>query len=207
MGPTGEEHVERPLEPAKGVIFRFPSPTEIANPLVHVKGVSFSYGMEGEPTGGGKKKDKDMLCDVTLQIDWGMRAAIVGRNGVGKSTLLKLVTGELRPRDGAVVQRGKCRVGLFAQHHVEQLNLEQCPLDEMRELMGVEATEQQLRARLGAFGLSGDIVTQPNQLLSGGQKSRVALCKSCVDDPHLLILDEPTNHLDIEVRGRGRGRW
>jgi len=127
------------------------------------------------------------------------RIGIVGPNGAGKSTLLRLLVNSVEPVDGSVVRRGKCRIGYFTQHHLDQLSLDLCALADMRKLLGSEPTDEELRGRLGRFGISGDLATQCMRNLSGGQKSRVAMAKICVTEPHLLVLDEPTNNLDVET--------
>ena len=191
MKEGGDLHIEKPLEPGGGLFFKFPQPEKLADPMIHMKNVSFAY--ENRPP---------LFLDQSLKVESGSRIGLVGPNGAGKSTLLKLCVGEafggLRPSDGAVVSKGKLRLAWFHQHFVEQINLSLCPLEEMRLIMGPKATEQDMRRRLGAFGVDSDLQVRRNKLLSGGQKARLALAKLAVMDPHVYVLDEPTNHLDIE---------
>ena len=124
---------------------------------------------------------------------------MLGRNGQGKSTLSKLLAERLPAMEGRITRSGKLRVGYFAQHQVDELHLDETPLDHIRRLRPDEAPSK-LRARLAGFGLmEAQAETRVGQL-SGGQKARLSLLIATIDAPHILILDEPTNHLDIESR-------
>ncbi|KAK6145003.1 hypothetical protein DH2020_021823 [Rehmannia glutinosa] len=124
--------------------------------------------------------------------------AVVGPNGIGKSTILKLISGELQPSSGTVFRSAKVRIAVFSQHHVDGLDLSSNPLlYMMRCFPGVP--EQKLRGHLGSFGITGNLALQPMYTLSGGQKSRVAFAKITFKKPHILLLDEPSNHLDLDA--------
>ncbi|WP_347918107.1 ABC-F family ATP-binding cassette domain-containing protein [Paracoccus marcusii] len=174
-------------EEAKFFRFSFPQPEELSPPIVAMEGVNIGYG------------DRTVLSRLGLRIDQDDRIALLGRNGQGKSTLSKLLAGRLTPMAGKVVQSNKLRVGYFAQHQVDELSLDDTPLDHIRAVRPNEAQARQ-RARLAGFGLMEAQVETKVRALSGGQKARLSLLLATIDAPHLLILDEPTNHLDIESR-------
>jgi len=167
--------------------FTFPRPDELSPPIVAMEGVVVGYG------------ERAVLKRLDLRIDQDDRIALLGRNGQGKSTLAKLLAGRLEPMAGRVTRSGRLRVGYFAQHQVDELELEDSPLDHLRRLRPDEAPAR-LRARLAGFGLMEAQAETRVGALSGGQKARLSLLIATLDAPHLLILDEPTNHLDIESR-------
>ncbi len=140
-----------------------------------------------------------MLRRLNLRIDQDDRIALLGRNGQGKSTLSKLLAERLAPMEGTLTRSSKLRIGYFAQHQVDELHLDETPLDHVRRLRPAEAPAR-LRARLAGFGLMEAQAGTKVAALSGGQKARLSLLLATIDAPHLLILDEPTNHLDIESR-------
>tara|TARA_B100000795_G_C22458495_1_gene308369 strand:+ start:136 stop:546 length:411 start_codon:yes stop_codon:yes gene_type:complete len=125
-------------------------------------------------------------------------------NGVGKSTLLKLIIGQLRPTDGHVSRNTHLKFGVFTQHHEDSLDLALSAVRNIQlkfpedNLLGL-AGEERIRAHLGRFGVVGDLTTKAVALLSGGQKSRVSFALISWKKPQMLILDEPTNHLDLET--------
>ncbi|MDO5622657.1 MAG: ABC-F family ATP-binding cassette domain-containing protein [Paracoccus sp. (in: a-proteobacteria)] len=167
--------------------FTFPQPEQLSPPILSLDGVAVGYG------------DRRVLSRLDLRIDQDDRIALLGRNGQGKSTLSKLLADRLPAMEGRVVRSGKLRIGYFAQHQVDELHLDETPLDHIRRLRPDEAPAR-LRARLAGFGLfEAQAETRVGQL-SGGQKARLSLLLATIDAPHLLILDEPTNHLDIESR-------
>ena len=179
--------VLRAPEDAARTVFSFPEPEELAPPIVSMEGVSTGYG------------DKDILRRLSLRIDQDDRIALLGKNGQGKSTLAKLLSGRLPAREGHITRASKLRIGFFAQHQVDELELGETPLQHLaRELPGVLPV--QLRARLAGFGLGAEQAETEVGRLSGGQKARLSLLLATLDAPHMLILDEPTNHLDIESR-------
>jgi ATP-binding cassette subfamily F protein 3 len=140
-----------------------------------------------------------VLRRLNLRIDQDDRIALLGRNGEGKSTLSKLLAGKLQPSEGKLARSSKLRIGYFAQHQVDELHLDETPLQHIMRLRPAEG-QPKLRARLAGFGLMADQADTVVARLSGGQKARLSLLLATIDAPHLLILDEPTNHLDIESR-------
>ncbi|OHC54738.1 MAG: glycosyl transferase family 1 [Rhodobacterales bacterium RIFCSPHIGHO2_02_FULL_62_130] len=174
-------------EDAKKVVFTFPEPEELSPPIINMEGVAVGYG--GPP----------ILKRLSLRIDQDDRIALLGRNGEGKSTLSKLLAGKLQPSEGKMVQSSKLRIGYFAQHQVDELHIDETPLQHVMRLRPAEG-QPRLRARLAGFGLMADQAETAVGRLSGGQKARLSLLLATIDAPHLLILDEPTNHLDMESR-------
>ena len=174
-------------EDAKKVIFTFPEPEELAPPIINLDGAAVGYG--GPP----------VLKRLNLRIDQDDRIALLGRNGEGKSTLSKLLAGKLTASEGKYSKSSKLRIGYFAQHQVDELHIDETPLQHIQRLRPAEM-QARLRARLAGFGLMADQADTVVGRLSGGQKARLSLLLATIDAPHLLILDEPTNHLDIESR-------
>jgi ATP-binding cassette subfamily F protein 3 len=174
-------------EEAKKVVFTFPKPEELAPPIINLDGAAVGYG--GPP----------VLRRLNLRIDQDDRIALLGKNGEGKSTLSKLLAGKLQASEGKLNRSSKLRIGYFAQHQVDELHLDETPLQHIMRLRPAEG-QPKLRARLAGFGLMADQADTVVARLSGGQKARLSLLLATIDAPHLLILDEPTNHLDIESR-------
>jgi ATP-binding cassette subfamily F protein 3 len=170
------------------VVFDFPNPKELRPPLIVLDGVAVGY-VPGAP----------VLSRLNLRIDPDDRLALVGRNGNGKTTLARLLAGQLRPEAGSIVASSKLRVGYFAQHQIEELVPDETPLQHMERLL-TGAKPGEVRAQLGRFGFSGDKAHVPVRQLSGGEKARLSLALITREAPHILILDEPTNHLDVEAR-------
>ncbi len=167
--------------------FTFPEPEELSPPIITTEGVSVGYG------------DRPVLSKLDLRIDQDDRIALLGRNGEGKSTLSKLLAARLEQMGGRITTSSKLRVGYFAQHQVDELRVEETPIDHLLRLRPGEAPGR-ARARLAGFGLGAEQAEMKVGSLSGGQKARLSLLIATLDAPHLLILDEPTNHLDIESR-------
>jgi len=136
--------------------------------------------------------------NVHFGLDMDMKIALVGENGVGKSTLLKLMYGEIEPTSGMVKINPKAKIARFTQHHIDQLDLKKTPLQWFQE-MYPKARHQDIRKHLGSMGLTGNLALQPVWSLSGGQKSRVAFANITWNKPSLILLDEPSNHLDLET--------
>jgi ATP-binding cassette, subfamily F, member 3 len=177
----------RAPEDAARTVFSFPEPEELSPPIIATEGVSVGYG------------DTAVLRNLDLRIDQDDRIALLGKNGEGKSTLAKLLSDRLAPMSGKMIKSNKLRIGFFAQHQVEELHVDETPLQHLlRERPG--EGQSRLRARLAGFGLGPDQAETPVGRLSGGQKARLSLLLATLPAPHLLILDEPTNHLDIESR-------
>lgn len=167
--------------------FSFPQPDELSPPIIATE--SASVGYDGQA----------VLSKLSLRIDQDDRIALLGKNGEGKSTLSKLLTGKLEALGGRVTRASKLRIGYFAQHQLDELNADETPLDHIRRHRPDEVPSK-LRARLGGFGIGADQADTVAARLSGGQKARLSLLLATLDAPHLLVLDEPTNHLDMESR-------
>ncbi len=174
-------------EDAKKVVFTFPKPEELSPPIINMDGAAVGY--DGPP----------VLRKMSLRIDQDDRIALLGRNGEGKSTLSKLLAGKLHTVEGKLVKSSKLRIGYFAQHQVDELHIDETPLQHLMRLRPAEG-QPRLRARLAGFGLMADQAETVVGRLSGGQKARLSLLLATIEAPHLLILDEPTNHLDMESR-------
>jgi ATP-binding cassette subfamily F protein 3 len=139
------------------------------------------------------------LSGLSLRIDNDDRIALLGSNGNGKSTLVKLLAGRLASEHGTVTRAATLKVGYFAQHQLDELDEERSPYDHVRDLMP-DQPEAKVRARAGAIGFSGLAANNAVKTLSGGEKARLLLGIATFSAPHLVILDEPTNHLDIDSR-------
>ena len=179
-----EELVVLP-EQSKHVHFRFPDPPRTGDSVVSVDGVAKHFG------------DNRVYDDVSLTLYRGDHVALVGPNGAGKSTLMKLINGSLAPDAGTIALGQNVTVAYYAQHQLEQLNPSNTVLAEM-DGVAPGWTSSDERRLLGAFLFHGDDVDKRVQVLSGGEKARLALAKMLVAPDPLLCLDEPTNHLDID---------
>ncbi|MGP8119531.1 MAG: ABC-F family ATP-binding cassette domain-containing protein [Xanthobacteraceae bacterium] len=167
----------------------FPPPQKMLSPpIIAVDDVSVGY----EP-------GKLVLRHVTLRIDTDDRIALLGSNGNGKSTLVKLLANRLTPFAGSVVRADKLLIAYFAQHQLDELNEDGTPYQHVRKLMP-DAPEAKVRARTGAIGFSAKAGDTPVSSLSGGEKARLLLGLATFFGPNMIILDEPTNHLDIDSR-------
>ncbi|KAJ0400188.1 hypothetical protein ATCC90586_009324 [Pythium insidiosum] len=166
--------------------FKFPDPERLPPPVLMFQNVSFGY-----------PNCPLLYSGVELGLDLDSRVALVGANGTGKTTLLKLITGDLVPVHGNVRPHSKLRVARFSQHFVDVLDLTQCPLEYFRSLFPNKSVEE-VRSYLGRYGISGEVQTQIMGQLSDGQKSRVVFAYMAQQNAHMLLLDEPTNHLDME---------
>eukprot|EP01022_Parablepharisma_sp_SALTPOND_P028171 TRINITY_DN695_c0_g1_i1.p1 TRINITY_DN695_c0_g1~~TRINITY_DN695_c0_g1_i1.p1 ORF type:complete len:746 (-),score=124.72 TRINITY_DN695_c0_g1_i1:12381-14618(-) len=169
-------------------IFIFPQPADSINPpLLRLDEAAIAY----DPS-------KVILKGVNFYLDMESRVSIVGPNGAGKTTLLKALVGELSLLSGYYYRHNRLRLGLFSQHHVDQLDLRLSPIEQMQALFSGQTAET-FRNYLGSFGVTGSMALRPMYLLSGGQKSRVALAVVTWRQPHILMMDEPTNHMDIDA--------
>jgi ATP-binding cassette, subfamily F, member 3 len=167
----------------------FPPPERtLSPPIIAVDNVSVGYDPK-----------QPVLNRVTLRIDTDDRIALLGANGNGKSTLVKLLAGKLAPFSGNITRADKLSVGYFAQHQLDELDLDASPYDHVRKLMP-DAVESRIRGRTGAIGFSGKAGDTLVRNLSGGEKARLLLGLATFFGPNMIILDEPTNHLDIDSR-------
>lgn len=171
-------------EEEKTITFRFPDPEGLSPPILQLLDVTFGYDPK-----------KLLLSHVDLDIQLNSRISLVGANGCGKTTLLKILMGNNIPLDGSVSKNSRLRIGYFAQHHVDGMDLTKNAVEWMSSKYPGK-TDEEYRRHLGSFGITGSLALQKMQLLSGGQKSRVAFSALCLTNPHILILDEPSNHLD-----------
>ncbi len=147
----------------------------------------------------GYEAGRPVLRRLTLRIDDDDRIALLGANGNGKSTLVKLLAGRLAPMSGQLTRAQKLDVGYFAQHQLDELDPNEGAYGHLRRLMP-DAPEAGVRARAGAIGFPGAMADTPAGQLSGGEKARLLLGLATFGGPHLVVLDEPTNHLDIDSR-------
>lgn len=176
----------------RAIRFTFPNPEELSPPLIAIRHADVGY------TAG-----KPILRRVHENIDMDDRIALLGANGNGKSTLMKLIAGKLEPMQGEMVRSGKLRIGYFSQHQTEELDVNSTPFLEMARLTKQKTgdyKESAVRAKLGAFGFSKNLADNRIGDLSGGEKARLLFAFMSFDAPHLLLLDEPTNHLDMDAR-------
>jgi ATP-binding cassette subfamily F protein 3 len=183
------------LEPIASLVtdevrpIHIPAPDKLLSPPI-IATDDVAVGYDGRP----------VLSGLTLRIDNDDRIALLGANGNGKSTLVKLLAGRLAPMQGTVTRAANLKVGYFAQHQLDELEPEASPYDHVRRLMP-DAPEAKVRARVGSIGFSGLAGNTKVENLSGGEKARLLLGLATFTAPHLVILDEPTNHLDIDSRG------
>ncbi|RLV91230.1 Protein GCN20 [Spathaspora sp. JA1] len=175
-----------PPEDDKVITFKFPEPDKLSPPILQMQDVTFGYDVQ-----------KLLINDVNLDVQMDSRIAFVGGNGTGKTTLLKLLMEQLTPVSGFITRNGRLRIGYFAQHHVDAMDLTLSAVSWMSTAFPGK-TDEEYRRHLGSFGITGSLGLQKMELLSGGQKSRVAFAALCLNQPHILILDEPSNHLDTQ---------
>jgi len=147
----------------------------------------------------GYEAERPVLARITLRIDNDDRIALLGANGNGKSTLVKLLADRLKPFSGAVTRAEKLAIAYFAQHQLDELNEQASAYDHIRALMP-DAAESKVRGKAGAIGFSGSAADTQVGSLSGGEKARLLLGLATFFGPNMIILDEPTNHLDIDSR-------
>jgi ATP-binding cassette, subfamily F, member 3 len=167
----------------------FPAPEKMLSPpIIAVDDVSVGYDPKNP-----------VLNRVTLRIDTDDRIALLGSNGNGKSTLVKLLANRLSPFSGTITRAEKISIAYFAQHQLDELSEDGSPYDHVRKLIP-DAPETKVRGRTGAIGFSGKAGDTSVKSLSGGEKARLLLGLATFFGPNMIILDEPTNHLDIDSR-------
>jgi ATP-binding cassette, subfamily F, member 3 len=178
-------HVDSPFE------FAFREPLQKPRQLLHLKEAQLGYHT---PTG-----DKTVLRNVEWRLFYGDKIGLLGPNGAGKSTLVKSLAGTLAMQNGGRFEGQGLKIGYFAQHQIEQLRLDESPIQHLKRLDPV-TREQELRDFLGGFDFRGNNAEAKIAPFSGGEKARLALALLVWQRPNLLLLDEPTNHLDIDMR-------
>ena len=178
------ERIDAPEKDSAPIHFRFPQPSRSGARVITLAHISHAYG------------ETKVYTDLNLEIERGQRTVLVGPNGAGKSTLLKLLAGVLPVQAGRRELGYNVELGYFSQHRVEMFDLSRNVLSEASDV-SKPVPEQMVRSQLGAFLFSGDDVFKPVSVLSGGEKSRLALAKLLLDPPNFLVMDEPTTHLDM----------
>ena len=178
------ERIDAPENESASIRFRFPQPSRSGARVITLAHVGHAYG------------ETTVYTDLNLEVERGQRTVLVGPNGAGKSTLLKLIAGVLPVQAGRRELGYNVELGYFSQHRVEMFDLSRAVLAEASDVSKPVA-EQTVRSQLGAFLFSGDDVFKPVSVLSGGEKSRLALAKLLLDPPNFLVMDEPTTHLDM----------
>ncbi len=200
-----EEMVGTPDGEGPTVGFRFPQPQRSGHRVITLEKVKFGYevkpdGRDALPRGQADPQvgptTKLIYENLHFEAERGQRTVLVGPNGAGKSTLLKLIAEVLKPQSGAVKHGHNTKSGYFAQHRAAMLNPKHTVLQEALDTPQ-RVTEQAVRNVLGSFLFRGDDVFKPVSVLSGGEKSRLALVKLLLNPPNLLLMDEPTTHLDL----------
>jgi ATP-binding cassette subfamily F protein 2 len=179
----------QPVVPDKVFSFRFPDVEKLPPPVLAFDDMSFSYS--------GKEED-NLYEHLDIGIDMDSRVALVGPNGIGKSTLLNLFQGKLQPQKGRVIKHTHIKLGVYSQHSAEQLDLTKSPLEFVRDkFSSISQDYQYWRGQLGRYGLTGEGQTAQMATLSEGQRSRVVFALLALEAPNLILLDEPTNGLDL----------
>ena len=179
-----EDMADAPEGAEKTVHFRFPQPQRSGQRAVELEHVRFGYGANV------------VYEDLNFEVERGQRIVLVGPNGAGKSTLLKILGDAIKPQSGTRELGHNVKAGYYSQYRVEMLDASRSVLDEALDTPQ-RVTEQSVRTLLGSFLFRGDDVFKKVSVLSGGEKSRLALVKLLLDPPNLLLMDEPTTHLDM----------
>ena len=178
------EKIDAPVADEKKVKFRFPQPKRSGQRVIAMKDVDFAYG------------ELPIYSGLDFEVERGERIVLVGPNGAGKSTLLKLLAGVLRPQAGKIEPGHNTQIGYFSQYRGDTLNMKHTVLQSAMDLPS-RPGEQLARTLLGSFLFRGDDVFKPVGVLSGGEKSRLALVRLLLEPPNFLLMDEPTTHLDM----------
>ena len=178
------EKIAAPVSEQRSIHFRFPQPQRSGHRVLALENISHAYG------------ELVVYSGISYEVERGQRTVLVGPNGAGKSTLLKLCAGALPLQSGRLTYGSNVKVAYFSQHRAEMLDPAQTVL---QSVLAVEnrPSEQEARTVLGAFLFRGDDVYKPVAVLSGGEKTRLALVRLLMDPPNLLLMDEPTTHLDV----------
>jgi ATP-binding cassette subfamily F protein 3 len=179
-----EEMVELPESDGAKMGFRFPQPQRSGQRVIKLEGIHHAYG------------ETKVYEGIDFECERGQRIVLVGPNGAGKSTLLKLLADAIKPQAGTRTLGHNVKAGYYAQYRIEMLQAGNTVLQEALDTPQ-RVTEQQVRSTLGSFLFRGDDVFKKVTVLSGGEKSRLALVKLLLDPPNLLLMDEPTTHLDM----------
>jgi len=178
------DKIEAPVAETRSIKFRFPQPARSGQRVITLKDIHHAYG------------ETVVYRGMSFEAERGQRIVLVGPNGAGKSTLLKILAGVLPVQKGTRELGLNVRVGYYAQHRVEMLQADRTVVEEALDTPR-RLSEQVVRTVLGSFLFRGDDVFKPVGVLSGGEKSRLALVKLLLDPPNLLLMDEPTTHLDM----------
>ncbi|WP_183911390.1 ABC-F family ATP-binding cassette domain-containing protein [Simiduia aestuariiviva] len=181
MESIAPAHIDSPFH------FAIPCYDKVSTPLVGLQQARLGYGARA------------LFEQLNLTLLPGMRIGLLGFNGAGKSTLVKAFTGDLTPLAGERVSGEHLRIGYFAQHQLQALDLDATPALHLQRL-SPKASDQEIRNFLGGFGFNGELALSKVRPFSGGEKARLALAIIAWQKPNLLLLDEPTNHLDLEMR-------
>ncbi len=182
------ERFEAPRSPERRLAFRFPSCSPSGRETMLLRRVYKAYGAQA------------VFADVTFTIERGDRIALIGPNGAGKTTLLRLLAREEQPDRGVVTYGHNVQLAFFTQHQADSLDVSHTPFEEVYSVAPPGWSETDVRGLLGRMLFSGDDVFKPIAVLSGGERSRVAVAKLLLRPTNVLLLDEPTNHLDIPAR-------
>jgi ATP-binding cassette, subfamily F, member 3 len=181
MQEIAAAHVDSPFN------FRIPDAPKMSDPLINLSDASIAYD------------ETVILKNIKLNLHPGSCVGLLGANGAGKSTLIKALMGDITLSNGERVEGEHLRIGYFAQHQMEALDLDASPLLHLQRLTP-KVTEQEMRNFLGGFNFQGDKALKQVRPFSGGEKARLALAIVAWQQPNLLLMDEPTNHLDLEMR-------
>ncbi len=176
-----------PIQQENEFSFEFKQPDKLPNPLINMEAIKLGYD------------STIILSNIHLNLVPGSRIGLLGRNGAGKSTFIKLLAGELTPLQGRYTVSAGLKIGYFAQHQVQALDLNSSAFEHLFRL-DKQLSDQQIRDYLGGFGFHGDEALKKVEPMSGGEKARLVLALIVYTKPNLLLLDEPTNHLDINMR-------
>jgi ATP-binding cassette subfamily F protein 3 len=183
------EKVDKVVSSDPNYFFSFSEPDQIRPPIIRVDEGEFAYSLNDE---------NNLLESLNFAVQMNTKVALLGSNGVGKTTFLKVLTEDLQLRKGTYFKNKKARIGMFSQHHVENLDISLSPLEQFFKLYP-DGSNDLVRKHLANFGITANTALRPIYLLSGGQKSRVSLALVAWINPHVLIMDEPTNHLDMDA--------